>query len=86
MLVKICFGITLLAWFLDILQPGYLKFYNLNNVTSKIKFPIISAAISKPISTPNPTDSICNNPKNNFEKLLSSTNSSCQNANQAGNR
>jgi hypothetical protein len=83
MLVKICFGITLLVWFLDILQPGYLKFYNLNNVTSKIKFPVTSAVISKP--TPTPTDSICNNPKNNFEKLLSSTNSSCRNANKAGN-
>jgi hypothetical protein len=86
MLVKICFGITLLVWFLDILQPGYLKFYNLNNVTSKIKIPISTATISKPTPTPTPTDSICNNPKNSFEKLLSSTNSSCQNANQAGNR
>ncbi|NJR19951.1 MAG: hypothetical protein HC785_32705 [Calothrix sp. CSU_2_0] len=84
MWVKIFFEFTLLVWFLDIFQPGYLKFYNLNNVTSKIKFPISTAAISKP--TPTPTDSICNSPKNNFEKLLSSTNSSCQNANQAGNR
>jgi hypothetical protein len=83
MWVKIFFGFTLLVWFLDICQPGYLKFYNLNNVTSKIKFQISTAAISKP--TPTPTDSICNNPKNNFEKLLSSTNSSCKNANQAGN-
>jgi hypothetical protein len=83
MWVKICFAITLLVWVLDILQPGYLKFYNLNNVTSKIKFPISTATISKPTSTP--TDSICHNPKNNFEKLLSSTNSSCKNANQAGN-
>jgi hypothetical protein len=86
MLVKICFGITLLVWFLDILQPGYLKFYNLKNVTSKIKLPVSTATISTPTPTPTPTDSICNNPKNNFEKLLSSTNSSCQNANQAGNR
>jgi hypothetical protein len=83
MLVKICFGITLLVWVLDILQPGYLKFYNLNNVTSKIKFPISTAAIYKSKITP--TDSICNSPKNNFEKLLSSTNSSCRNANKAGN-
>jgi hypothetical protein len=83
MLVKICFGVTLLVWVLDIIQPGYLKFYNLNNVTSKIKFSIPTAAIYKP--TPTPNDSICNNPKNNFEKLLSSTNSSCKNANQAGN-
>jgi hypothetical protein len=83
MLVKICFGITLLVWVLDILQPGYLKFYNLNNATSKIQLPISTAAIYKPTSTP--TDSICNNPKNNFDKLLNSTISSCKNANQAGN-
>ncbi|PAX51317.1 hypothetical protein CK510_25430 [Brunnivagina elsteri CCALA 953] len=83
MLVKICFIFTLLVWFLDILQPGYLKFYNLNNVTSKIKFQISTAVISKPTLTP--TDSICNSPKNNFEKLLSSTNSSCRDANKAGN-
>ncbi|BAZ40346.1 hypothetical protein NIES4101_64660 [Calothrix sp. NIES-4101] len=83
MWVKVCFGFTLLVWLLDILQPGYLKFYNLKNVNSKIKFPINSAVLSQPTSTP--TDSICNNPKNNFEKLLSSTNSSCKNANQAGN-
>jgi hypothetical protein len=84
MWVKICFIFTLLLWFLDIVQPGYLKFYNLNNLALKIKLPIETAIISKP--TPTPTDSICNNPKNNFEKLLSSTNSSCQDANQAGNR
>ncbi len=84
MSVKICFVFTLLVWFLDILQPGYLKFYNLNNLALKIKLPIKTAIISKP--TPIPSDSICNNPKNNFEKLLSSTHSNCQNANQAGNR
>jgi hypothetical protein len=83
MLVKICFGFTLLVWFLDILQPGYLNFYKLNKITSKIKFSISTAAIYKPTQTP--IDSICNSPKNNFEKLLSSTNSSCKNANQAGN-
>ena len=83
MWVKIGFGFTLLVWFIDILQPGYLKFYNLNNLTSKIKFSVPTAITPKP--QPAPTDSICNNPKNNFEKLLSSTNSSCQNANQAGN-
>lgn len=83
MLVKICCGVTLLVWVLDILQPGYLKFYNLGDVTQKIKFPISKAII--PQSKPTSTDSICKNPKNNFEKLLSSTNSSCHNANQTGN-
>lgn len=85
MLVKICFGVTLLVWVLDILQPGYLKFYNLGNVTQKINFPISTAIVSQPKPKPTPTDSICNNPLNNFEKLLSSTNSSCQNANQTRN-
>ena len=83
MLVKICFGLTLLVWVLDILQPGYLKFYKLSDVTQKINFPISTAVISQP--KPTSTNSICNNPLNNFEKLLSSTNSSCQDANQTGN-
>ncbi|MEO1375205.1 MAG: hypothetical protein AAFW70_12975 [Cyanobacteria bacterium J06635_10] len=83
MLVRICFGVTLLVWVLDILQPGYLKFYNLGDVTKKINFPISTAVISQP--KPTSTNSICNNPLNNFEKLLSSTNSSCQDANQTGN-
>jgi hypothetical protein len=83
MLVRICFGVTLLVWVLDILQPGYLKFYNLGDVTQKINFPISTAVISQP--KPTSTNSICNNPLNNFEKLLSSTNSSCQDANQTGN-
>ncbi|NJN11315.1 MAG: hypothetical protein HC874_21445 [Richelia sp. SL_2_1] len=85
MLVKICFGVTLLVWVLDILQPGYLKFYSLGNVTQKIKFPISSMVISQPKPKPMPTSNVCNNPLNNFEKLLSSTNSSCHNANQTGN-
>ena len=84
MLVKICFGLTLLVWVLDILQPGYLKFYNLGNVTQKINFPISTAVISQPKPKPTPTSNVCNNPLNNFEKLLSSTNSSCQNANKVG--
>ncbi|MEM9927523.1 MAG: hypothetical protein AAFV71_32475 [Cyanobacteria bacterium J06633_8] len=83
MLVRICFGVTLLVWVLDILQPGYLKFYNLGDVTQKINFPISTAVISQP--KPTSTNSICNNPLNNFEKLLSSTNSSCKNANKTGN-
>ena len=84
MLVRICFGVTLLVWVLDILQPGYLKFYELSNVTQQINFPISTAIVSQPKPKTTPTDSICNNPLNNFEKLLSSTNSSCQNANKVG--
>lgn len=85
MLVKIWFGVTLLVWVLDILQPGYLKFYELSNVTQQINFPISSMVISQPKPKPTPTSNVCNNPLNNFEKLLSSTNSSCQDANQTGN-
>ena len=78
-------GISDYNWVLDILQPGYLKFYELSDVTQKINFPISTAIVSQPKPKPKPTDSICNNPLNNFEKLLSSTNSSCQNANKTRN-
>ena len=83
MLVRICFGVTLLVRVLDILQPGYLKFYKLSDVTQKINFPISTAVISQP--KPTSSNSICNNPLNNFEKLLSSINSSCKNANKTRN-
>ena len=85
MLVRICFGVTLLVWVLDILQPGYLKFYELSDVTQKINFPISTAVISQLKPLPTSNNSICNNPLNNLEKLLSSTNSSCKNANKTGN-
>jgi hypothetical protein len=81
MWVKITFWVVFLVWVLDILQPGYLRFYDLRNfvtMAQRIKLPAAtSTAVSSPTakteSKPNSSitqEAKCREAKNDFEQIL----------------
>ncbi|BDA73867.1 hypothetical protein CAL7716_080330 [Calothrix sp. PCC 7716] len=80
MLVKITFWVVFLVWVLDILQPGYLQFYDLRNfvtMAQRVKLPALnSTAVSSTATTESkPSNSItqeakCREAKNDFEQIL----------------
>lgn len=81
MWVKITFWVVFLVWVLDILQPGYLQFYDLRNFVTtaqRLKLPAVtSTAVPSDTATTEikPSSSItqgakCREAKNDFEEIL----------------
>lgn len=83
MWVRIIFWMTLLMWIADILQPGYLRFYDLRlaaGLFEKLKLPVNSIALpaatpDRTVSTATPT--ACPEASNDFEAVLSAKSVGC---------
>ncbi|RCJ28406.1 hypothetical protein A6770_24075 [Nostoc minutum NIES-26] len=92
MWVKAIFWFVLLVWIADILQPGYLQFYNWRNAVAlvqKLQF-LSPTAVFNPVSTrysPKVKESAtsgdglnspdCRVAQNDFEEVLSTTKIGC---------
>lgn len=80
MWVKITFWVVFLVWVLDILQPGYLQFYDLRNfatMAQRVRSPALNSttAFSTDTAESKPNSSItqgakCREAKNDFEEIL----------------
>jgi hypothetical protein len=82
MWVRIIFWMTLLVWIADILQPGYLKFYDLHRAAGlfhQVKIPVNSLTLPAANSTsiPTSTPTACPKAGNDFEAVLNAKNVGC---------
>ncbi len=82
MWVRIIFWITLLVWIADILQAGYLKFYDLHRAAglfNQVKIPVNSLNLPAANSTsiPTSTPTACPKAGNDFEAVLNAKNVGC---------
>lgn len=77
---RVIFWYLLVLWILDILQPGYMRFYDVRSVVNKVATVVMkSSRVATPApnpSIPTPTtnndryvDTACAAPTNDFERL-----------------
>lgn len=82
MWVRVIFWSVFLVWIADILQPGYLQFYDLRTavgLVQKVKLPVHPTALpaSTPNTVPTATPTACPEAGNDFEAVLSAKNIGC---------